>query len=67
MEKQLLIPVLAMVGICLVLTMLALVDILTKDFGSVRAKFFWHFVALIPLVGWLIYLFIGFRKGSRKL
>ncbi len=66
MEKQLLIWILVIVGICLVLTILALVDILTKDFGSAKAKFFWHFVALIPLVGWLIYLFIGFRKGSRR-
>ncbi len=66
MEKQLLIWILVIVGICLVLTILALVDILTKDFGSAKAKFFWHFVALIPLVGWLIYLLIGFRKGSRR-
>ncbi len=66
MEKQLLIWVLVVVGICLILTVLALVDIITKDFGSAKARFFWHFVALIPMVGWLVYLLIGFRRGTRK-
>ena len=48
------------------LTMLALIDIILKDFGSTKAKILWHFVAVIPIAGWLIYLVFGFRKGQRK-
>ncbi len=48
------------------LTMLALIDIILKDFGSTKAKIIWHFVAIVPLVGWLIYLLFGFRKGTKK-
>ena len=48
------------------LTMLALIDIILKDFGSTKAKIIWHFVALIPIFGWLIYLIFGYRKGVKK-
>ncbi len=48
------------------LTMLALIDIILKDFGSTKAKIIWHFVAVIPIAGWLIYLVFGFKKGQRK-
>ncbi len=48
------------------LTMLALIDIILKDFGSTKAKIIWHFVAIVPLIGWLIYLLFGFRKGTKK-
>ena len=48
------------------LTMLALIDIILKDFGSTKAKVIWHFVAIVPLIGWLIYLLFGFRKGTKK-
>ncbi|MCD4722927.1 MAG: PLDc N-terminal domain-containing protein [Desulfobacula sp.] len=48
------------------LTMLALIDIILKDFGSIKIKFIWHFIAIIPLIGWLIYLIFGFKKGQRK-
>lgn len=48
------------------LTMLALIDIILKDFGSTKAKIIWHFIAIIPLAGWLIYLLFGFKKGQRK-
>ncbi|WP_022665339.1 PLDc N-terminal domain-containing protein [Desulfospira joergensenii] len=65
MDKLLLYILLA-VGLSLVLTMLALIDIIKKDFGSTRAKVAWHFVVLVPLIGWLIYLVFGFRKGTRK-
>ncbi len=47
-------------------TMLALIDIIKKDFGSIKAKVIWHFIALIPFVGWLIYLVFGFKKGQKK-
>ena len=48
------------------LTMLALTDIILKDFGSTKAKILWHFIAIIPILGWLIYLIFGYRKGQRK-
>lgn len=54
------------IAVCFGLTMLALLDTITKDFGSTNTKIFWHIIALIPLIGWLIYLIFGFRKGKRK-
>ena len=48
------------------LTMLALIDIILKDFGSTKIKILWHFIAIVPLIGWLLYLIFGFRKGQRK-
>ena len=58
--------ILLIAALSLGLTMLALIDIIKKDFGSVKTKVLWHFVALIPLVGWLIYLIFGFKKGQKK-
>ncbi len=49
----------------LCLTMLAVMDVLTKQFGSTGKKALWGLVALIPFIGWLIYLIFGFRKGTR--
>ncbi len=48
------------------LTMLALIDIIRKDFPSIKEKFLWHIVAVIPIVGWLIYYAIGAKKGTKK-
>ncbi len=48
------------------LTMLALIDIILKDFGSTKTKILWHFIAIIPILGWLIYLIFGYRKGQRN-
>ena len=56
-------------GICAIfwgLTMLAIIDVILKDFGSIQTKALWGFVALIPLMGWLIYLILGSKKGTRK-
>jgi SNF family Na+-dependent transporter len=58
--------ILLIAALSLGLTMLALIDIIKKDFGSTKAKVIWHFVALIPLVGWLVYLLFGFKKGEKK-
>jgi SNF family Na+-dependent transporter len=58
--------ILLIAALSLGLTMLALIDIIRKDFGSVKTKVLWHFVALIPLVGWLIYLIFGFKNGQKK-
>jgi hypothetical protein len=63
---QSIIYILIIFGISLGLTMLALVDIIVKDFGSPKAKFIWHIIAIIPIIGWLIYLIFGFKKGQRK-
>ncbi len=58
--------ILLIAALSLGLTMLALIDIIKKDFGSAKIKVLWHFVALIPLAGWLIYLIFGFKKGQKK-
>jgi hypothetical protein len=63
---NLILYILLIFGISLCLTMLALVDIIKKDFGSPKIKILWHFIALIPLIGWLIYLVFGYRKGRKK-
>ncbi len=46
------------------LTMSAVVDVSRKDFGSEKAKTIWWIVAIIPVIGWLIYLVSGFWKGK---
>ncbi|MBF0259375.1 MAG: PLDc N-terminal domain-containing protein [Desulfamplus sp.] len=48
------------------LTMLAMVNVILKDFGSVQNKAIWGVVALIPFVGWLIYFMFGAKRGVRK-
>jgi uncharacterized membrane protein YhaH (DUF805 family) len=47
------------------LTILAVVDIVRKDFGTIGKKALWGIIALIPFVGWLIYLIFGFRKSKK--
>ena len=47
------------------LTLLSIVDIVRKDFGTVGKKALWGIIAMIPFVGWLIYLIFGFRKGKK--
>ena len=58
--------VLVVFGVSLGFTMLALIDIMLKDFKSSKIKIFWHLIVLIPLIGWLIYLIFGKKKGQRK-
>ncbi len=48
-----------------VLTILAVFDVSRKDFGTFGRKAVWAIVALIPFIGWLIYLLFGFRKGKK--
>ncbi|SMC55435.1 Phospholipase_D-nuclease N-terminal [Desulfocicer vacuolatum DSM 3385] len=48
------------------LTMLAMVDIILKDFGSIKTKALWGAVSLVPFIGWLIYAVAGAKKGIRK-
>ena len=47
------------------LTMLAIIDIVRKDFGTIGKKALWGIIAMIPFFGWLIYLIFGFRKGKK--
>ena len=63
---QTILYILAIFTISFGLTMLALIDIILKDFGSTKVKIIWHFVAIVPLIGWLIYLLFGYRSGQKK-
>ncbi|MBU1168217.1 MAG: PLDc N-terminal domain-containing protein [Proteobacteria bacterium] len=46
------------------LTMLAVSDVLRKEFSSIKIKVLWGLIALFPFVGWVIYLLFGFRQGK---
>lgn len=48
-----------------IFTIAAIIDIARKDFGSIGMKALWVAIALIPFVGWLIYLILGYRKGRK--
>ncbi len=47
-------------------TMLALIDIILKDFGGLKPKTLWVIIASIPGIGWIIYLLFGYKKGTRR-
>lgn len=47
------------------LTILAIIDVIRKDFGTIGRKAMWGCIALIPFIGWLVYLIFGFRKGKK--
>ncbi len=49
----------------LLLTVWALVDISIKDFNTLKEKAIWYIIALVPFIGWLIYLILGFRRGRK--
>ncbi len=48
------------------LTVLAIIDIARKDFGSIGKKALWGFIAVVPFIGWLVYLIFGFRTGKKS-
>lgn len=48
------------------LTCWAIIDITRKDFGRIEIKAAWAFAALVPFIGPLAYLAVGFRKGIPK-
>ena len=48
------------------LTVLAIIDVIRKDFGTIGKKALWGLIAVIPFIGWLVYLIFGFRKGKKK-
>lgn len=64
--KDLLLYILLVVGISFILTVLALIDLLKKDFPSLKEKFVWHLVAIVPIIGWILYFALGAKKGTRK-
>ena len=49
----------------LLMTIWMLVDISMKQFKSSGEKAVWWLIALIPFIGWFIYLIIGFRRGTK--
>jgi len=49
----------------LLLTVWALVDISIKDFNTLKEKAIWYVIALVPFIGWLVYLILGFRRGRK--
>lgn len=49
------------------LTILAIIDVMRKDFGTIGKKALWGIISLIPFIGWLGYLLFGFRKGSKPI
>lgn len=53
-------------AVCWGFTMLAIVNVILKDFGSIQNKAIWGVVALLPFVGWIIYFIFGAKKGVRK-
>ena len=52
-------------SIFFILTMTAVLDVAGKDFGSIKIKALWGCIAVFPVIGWLIYLIFGYRKGKR--
>jgi len=48
------------------LTCWAIFDIARKDFGGIEYKAAWAFVALIPFLGPIFYITLGYRKGTKK-
>ncbi|MCG8683665.1 MAG: PLDc N-terminal domain-containing protein [Desulfobacterales bacterium] len=65
-ENDIVLYILIIAGVSFGLTMLALVDLIKKDFPTTKEKFLWHLVAIIPVIGWLIYFLIGAKKGIKK-
>ncbi len=63
---NLILYILITLAIAFGLTMLALIDIIKKDFVDVKTKIIWHFVALIPLVGCPVYFLFGAKKRKKK-
>lgn len=47
-----------------ILTMLAFVDVMRREFGTKKIKAVWSVVSLIPFVGWIVYFMLGARTGK---
>ncbi|MBR9982440.1 MAG: PLDc N-terminal domain-containing protein [Desulfatitalea sp.] len=44
----------------------AILDISRKDFGGIEKKAGWAAASLIPFIGPIIYLALGYRKGKKQ-
>jgi bacteriorhodopsin len=54
-------------GLCFfLLTCVVLIDIARKDFGGIQKKALWGFTAMVPFIGPIVYLTMGYRKGKRQ-
>ena len=47
------------------ITCWAIIDIARKDFGGIEKKALWGFITLIPFIGPILYIAIGYRKGVK--
>lgn len=65
MELKTIVTFIAMTIPFLLLTIWMLVDISIKQFKSPGEKAVWWLLALVPFIGWLIYLIFGFRRGKK--
>lgn len=65
MDLQTLKYVLLLSGVVVLLLLVSLIDIARKKFKSTREKVLWWAIASIPVIGWLIYLLIGFWRGKK--
>ena len=55
-------------GLCvpfLLLTVVAVVSVAQRDFGSPGKKTLWWIIASIPFVGFIPYFLIGIRQGKK--
>jgi len=46
-------------------TVWAIVDAARREFRSLGEKALWVMVAAIPFVGFVVYLLLGFRRGTK--
>jgi membrane-bound acyltransferase YfiQ involved in biofilm formation len=51
--------------IFITVSFIAILDAASREYGSQGKKAAWIFVAAIPFIGWIIYLFTGFRYGKK--
>jgi hypothetical protein len=49
-----------------VITCVAILDIVRKDFSSLIEKAAWGFVSMVPFIGCIIYFIFGFRRGQKR-
>ena len=56
-------------GLCFpffLLTILAVVSVAQRDFGTQGKKALWWVIASIPFVGFIPYFLFGIRQGEKK-
>jgi len=49
----------------LLCTIMALSNVLQKEFKTIRQKILWGIIASVPFIGFIIYFIFGFRKGKK--